>query len=275
MKNIFVTGYKGRIGKLLIARGLRPLDCSVTSRSDVENAIAKSHADLIVHLASESDVNFCEPVENQYSVMNRNFDGSQIVFSIAYGYGIPVVWISSDHIFDGKKGKYKENAVANPLNYYGLLKLAVEAMSIPYNNVKTIRTSYMFDVNRLKNQFIPPYEYPTFLSRSFMYAQHFTDALMYYISNFDKMPKVLNVSGSKIASWYEFALACASVFMVNKHHIYPRRKELNQDGLAPRPYKGGLDVILSKKLGLPQFSYLDGIRQMKSDKNLMELGYNV
>jgi dTDP-4-dehydrorhamnose reductase len=275
MKNIFVTGYKGRIGKLLIARGLRPLHCDVTSASDVKNSIDKSYPDLIIHLASESDVNFCELEENQYSVTNKNFDGSRNVFFSAYRGNIPVVWISSDHLFGGKKGKYKENANPSPLNYYGLLKLSIEAMTLPYNNVKTIRTSYIFDVERLKNQFLPPYEYPTFLSRSFIYTQHFTDALMYYISNFDKMPKVLNISGNKIASWYEFALACASVFRVDKHDIHPRRKELKQEGLAPRPYKAGLDVGLSKRLGLPQFSYLDGIRQMKSDKNLIELGYNI
>ena len=275
MKNIFVTGDKGRIGKLIVARGVRPLICDITSLSSIHSNIVSNHPDLIIHLASISDVNYCE--NHQDEALRINFKGSTNLFSIARREGnIPVVWISSDHIFDGKRGKYKEDEkVSSPINYYGTVKFAIESASLAFPNVKTIRTSYIFDVSRLKNQFLPPYEYPTFLSRSFMYSQHFVETLGNYISNFDEMPNILNISGSKIVNWYEFALACADTFRVSKHDIHPRRKELNQEGLAPRPYKAGLDVGLSKKLGLPQFSYLDGIRQMKSDKNLMELGYNV
>ena len=44
--------------------------------------------------------------------------------------------MSSVEIFDGNKGNYKEDDVANPLNYYGLLKSNIENYLI--NSVKDL-----------------------------------------------------------------------------------------------------------------------------------------
>jgi hypothetical protein len=43
--------------------------------------------------------------------------------------------------------------------------------------------------------------------------------------------------------------------------IKPRVKELV--GMVPRPYRAGLNVELSKKLGLLQYSYMDGFVEMQ------------
>ncbi|EAR12487.1 dTDP-4-dehydrorhamnose reductase RfbD-2 [Polaribacter irgensii 23-P] len=41
---------------------------------------------------------------------------------------IHVIHISTDFIFDGKKGNYKETDIPNPVNYYGASKLNFEAI---------------------------------------------------------------------------------------------------------------------------------------------------
>ena len=47
---------------------------------------------------------------------------------------------------------------------------------------------------------------------------------------------------------------------------YSRKHEIKKDGLAPRPYKCGLDTSLSKKLGFYQFDYLQGLEIMRNGK---------
>ena len=47
-----------------------------------------------------------------------------------------IIYISTDYIFDGKKGMYKETDKAIPINYYGKTKLETE------NNLSNLRKEY-------------------------------------------------------------------------------------------------------------------------------------
>ena len=67
---------------------------------------------------------------------------------------IPFIHISSDYVFDGKKGKpYFENDFPNPINYYGLSKLSAEKgiLSLNSNNI-ILRTSWVY--SNSKNNFL-------------------------------------------------------------------------------------------------------------------------
>lgn len=268
--NIYITGAEGSVGKELIKLGCRPLDVDVTNLTDLSYVIENVHPDIIINLACKSDPDFCENKENEKIVIQTNVRGAYNVADAAERLNIPVVFLSTDHIFDGKSGPYKEGGkLGAPVNFYGQTKLAMEAMGREFDNVKIVRTSTLFHGRK-------PYQsadYPTFLSRSFMYLPHFAKSLYEYALRFSEMPKILHISGSQTISWYEFALATATVLGIDKETIIPRRKELkNYDG-APRPHKGGLNVSLSKKLGLPQHDFLDGLKQMHEDELTRQLGY--
>jgi len=276
---IACTGATGKVGKLLVDKySVIPLECDIRNTDEVERAIAKVRPDVICHLASVSDVDWCEKKENWPEVMEVNFTGTRHVVNIANKYNAKVMLLSTDHVFDGKKGNYREDYrfVTFPKNYhrpvngYGLSKLCAEVLRSSNDNMKVVRTSYLFDFKRaydkFKHQIDIPAEFPTFMLRSFMYLNHFVDNLYIYCTRFDEMPKVLHLSGSEIVSWYEFGLAVASMLGFDKKLVRPRNKEIKTDWLAPRPHKGGLNVSLSKKLGFPQYSYLDGLKAMKDGK---------
>lgn len=62
--------------------------------------------------------------------------------------GSKLIYISSDSVFDGKKGNYKESDKARPITDYGKAKLAAE--KVIKNNLKNyiiIRPSYIYDRN--------------------------------------------------------------------------------------------------------------------------------
>lgn len=281
---IAVTGYRGRIGTQLIKLGCVPLECDVMSRDSVLSEVNKVAPDIVLHLASRSNVDYCENPNNKEDVIKLNYNGTINVASVCQEKTTGMVFLSTDHIFNGKKGPYKEDykfylpnilgQYEKPVNYYGLSKIAAEGIKDAFPAMKIVRTSYNFDFDRV---FMGHYDIiksgvatditnpPTFFNRSFMYIPHLAIALKEYLDRFYEMPKLLHISGSQTVSWYEFMLAVASVFGIDKSKIIPRRKDVTGEGFAPRPRKAGLVTKLSAKLGIPQFSYIDGIKQMRID----------
>jgi dTDP-4-dehydrorhamnose reductase len=266
---IGVTGYKGNIGSRLVNLGYIPLEFDVTKEYEMSAELKKKKPDVIIHLAEKSDVDFCEKLTNQELIIQTNFRGSGNVFKWANYYGIKVIYVSTDHLFSGKLfGSYLENSKPKPQNYYGQLKLAVEAMAKIYDNVKVVRTSTLFWGNRpcVQNPLLAlsretQIYLPVFMTRSFMHVDHFVEQLRDYCNcAFDTLPKTLNLSGSKTVSWYKFITAYAEHLKLDTSLINPRYWDIKDEITAPRPHRAGLDTKLSKSLGFSQYDYLDGIR---------------
>ena len=259
---IFCTGYSGKIGRQLINNfGCLPLYSDITDYHALSLEIKSKKPDLVVHLAGISDVNYCEKKENQDEVIKVNMRGTVNVASVTHENACGMVLLSTDHIFNGKHGPYKENYPywaknifgqnEKPVNYYGLSKLAAEHAAGSYLHTKIVRTSYLFSWDRMRMD--ESIYYPNFMYRSFMHIDHFVDVLGKYLLRFYEMPTVLNISGSDTVSWYQFA----KEFWKGKK-ILPRKHEIKGE-FAPRPHKAGLNVELSAKLKLPQYSYKQGL----------------
>ncbi len=66
---------------------------------------------------------------------------------------IPVIHISTDYVFDGAKGNYKEQDQTNPINKYGLAKLNGEQNLISSSySCLIIRTAWLY--SRFNNNFL-------------------------------------------------------------------------------------------------------------------------
>ena len=247
-----MTGGTGRVGKYMQNWGIEPLVGDITNPDDMLDRITRSKPDIILHLAAVSDIDFCEKPANRQKVTNVNLKGTFNVLSAADTVGAKVVMLSSDHVFSGggflkKYGPYRETDTVSPVNFYGHSKLAAEGLVKAFDNFKVVRTSYLFDAERLANK---QYEHaPTFIRRSFMYLPHFATQMYQYLQNFDRMPTILHMAGSKTISWYKFLSAIYP-------KVEPRKVEIEG---APRPYYAGLKS--NYKLFMP-YSYLDGIREM-------------
>jgi dTDP-4-dehydrorhamnose reductase len=75
-------------------------------------------ADLVLHAAAWTDVDGAEA--DPEAARRVNVDGTRNVA----GLGVPVVYYSSDYVFDGSKGEpYLESDAPNPLSVYGQTKL--------------------------------------------------------------------------------------------------------------------------------------------------------
>lgn len=267
-KKIYVTGHRGFVGSTLIDLGCSPLLSDIEDSVELDKEIARVRPEIIVHCAAKSSVNWCE--ENPQEAHNTNFVGTVNVFEFAQKYDIPVVYISSDHIFSGDKlGSYKEDSEdIPPKNVYGMLKFSTDGVAYAFDNVKVVRTSTLISAYRpeieqyvhslLEGETVHP---PVFIWRSFMHVKHFAKSLIVYAHRFKEMPKVLNISGSKNVSWWGLIMSYAIAYGFDQSKVRMRFRSSGDKSLAKRPYRAGLNTSLSKKLGLSQYDYKDAIRE--------------
>ena len=78
-------------------------------------------ADFILCPAGKVNVDWVE--ENPKEAWNNNVLKLNVLFECAAQKDIPVVFFSTDYIFDGNNGPYSEEAIPNPINYYGMQNL--------------------------------------------------------------------------------------------------------------------------------------------------------
>jgi len=277
---IAVTGPHGNVGKALIKRGAIPMFCDVTDIDSIRKEVNRVLPDIIINPASKSKPDWCEKDENYRQALKVNADG--ILNLRVASENIPIVALSTDHVFSGKlaylrgvgwvkPGPYVEKDNPWPINAYGLTKLGMEYISETLSNVKVVRTSncfwdkdhramwYINELYRSSHVYVP-----TFQTRSFMHMEHFCQAIEEYAERFHEMPDVLHISGSKTVDWYTFILAFAEAKGVSKPLMKKFRKRRQDDNRqAKRPKKAGLKVDLSARLRLPQFDYLDGMEVLR------------
>lgn len=105
----------------------------------IPELIEKIEPQIIFHTAK---VKFFDdnPEENKKSV--------EMLARVAKKKGIKLIFVSTDAVFDGKKGNYEESDKLNPINAYGLSKkLAEETIKSILDNFIIIRTSYIYGKN--------------------------------------------------------------------------------------------------------------------------------
>lgn len=89
-----------------------------------ENIIKKTNPFVIINLMANTDVNFCE--KNKKKSLLDNFLTNKIVTDICKKNNIPLVYFSTDQLFDGKSKFYTEKSRTKPLNNYSKHKLKSE-----------------------------------------------------------------------------------------------------------------------------------------------------
>ena len=91
----------------------------------VADAVRYSRPDFIIHTAALTDVDLCET--NKDLAYKMNVLSTKILAEEAEKVGAFTIYTSTDYVFDGSRGMYKEEDLTGPVNYYGYSKLLGEA----------------------------------------------------------------------------------------------------------------------------------------------------
>ena len=155
---ILVTGAAGRLGgrlvEILSQQGHEVTGVDIVGdqveRLDIGNFEAANdfiiplRPDVVIHPAAWTDVDGCAR-EPEKAIAINGF-GAQHVALAAAAVGAPIVYVSSNEVFDGLASRpYREYDVTNPINPYGYSKWVGE-QAIQHVNPRhyIVRTSWLF-----------------------------------------------------------------------------------------------------------------------------------
>ncbi|MGN0015341.1 MAG: dTDP-4-dehydrorhamnose reductase [Candidatus Gastranaerophilaceae bacterium] len=156
MKKILVTGANGMLGHDLCPTledaGFETIETDVdtldiTDFAQAESFFAQSQPDAVVHCAAYTNVNKAE--EDIDTAMKINAEGTENLAKICAKADIPIVYISTDYVFDGTKNEpYLPYDKPNPINAYGLTKLkGEEAVQKHCEKFYITRTSWLYGLH--------------------------------------------------------------------------------------------------------------------------------
>lgn len=149
---IAVTGAEGLFGREIVAHlqdrhqtiplSRRMLD--VTDPHAVRDAIRSLQPDVIVHAAAYTNVDQAERERPLVFAVNAHATGC--LAEAAERAGAKFVYVSTDYVFDGKKGSpYTEEDEPNPLNVYGASKRMGEQLAADRcRRHYIVRTAWLF-----------------------------------------------------------------------------------------------------------------------------------
>ncbi len=101
------------------------LDLASLSALPEAAALLDPHSlDTIYCIAGMTDVEACEGQRDLAHLTNAR--GPAVLAAYARTLGLPFVYFSTEYIFDGRSGPYREEDQPNPINVYGRSKLAGE-----------------------------------------------------------------------------------------------------------------------------------------------------
>ena len=270
---VLITGVNGQLGSELYAtlnyenygldlsiekNNTNLFTADLVDKDTILTIFKKIKPDLVIHCGAISSPDACE--NNMENAWKTNVIGTKNIVDACSKFGSKLIFISTNYIFDGKKGYYKEYDLANPINFYGKTKLIGEWLTKTLKESTIIRTSSLlsnkprslFDwvVNSLAKGEITAavdlIESPTLVSE-------LTEAINETIKK--NLTGVYHMAGDERISRYDFMKKIAASSNYNENLVKP----INSEELkfkSPRPKETSLDISKVKKIGI-NFSKLD------------------
>ena len=114
--------------------------CDLTDPISLSNLFEEVNPQAVIHAAAMTQVDYCE--ENREACELVNVEAVKNIVSLCEKHQAHLHHISTDFIFDGTKGPYKEEDTPKPVNFYGWSKLSAEQIitesNIPHSILRTM-----------------------------------------------------------------------------------------------------------------------------------------
>lgn len=261
-------------------KGYLYYDIDLLDNDKLTTVLTQILPDVIIHTAAMTNVDACELQQEECDRMNIEVVAN--ILAYCDKKDTYLVHLSTDFIFDGEKGSiYKEEDIANPVNYYGLSKwkseLMIQESNVPHAILRTILVYGLVDGNDrsnivlwVKNSLEANKEIRVVTDQLRMptYAEDLAEACWLAVESEAK--GVFNVSSNELMSIYEIALAVADAFALDKKLIHPVvTSALSLP--AKRPLSTGFDLNKSiAEINLPSHSFTDRLQVFKNQLNSLE-----
>ncbi len=218
----------------------------------IKKCILQLKPDTIINCAANVDLDFLEKNEKQAIAINAI--GAKNLALVANQNDIRLIHISTDGIFDGKKGNYSEEDIPNPVNVYGKSKLMGEQLIQENSNNYVILRTNFYGYNE-QGKHLLNWVLTTLKQKKQLIG--FDDILFtpLEISNLCMMIRditmknihgIIHLASDKTISKYQFAIEAANVFQLDKNLIKKGSVE-DLKLIAKRPKNTSLSNKKAKK----------------------------
>ena len=263
--NAAIIGARGQLGRELVkvfGQGCVPLDIGEVDICDpvrLREVLEACRPSVIINTAAYHNVPECE--KNAERAFAVNAVGVKNLRDICLATGLALVHISTDYVFDGTKGApYTENDAPNPLNTYGVSKLAGEffARQVPVHYV--VRVSSLFGITgsvakggtnfvKLMLKAAQTRDRVAVSSNIFSSPTYAPDAAVRIreILEAGTPPGVYHVTNGGECSWHEFAAAIFKEIGA-KIKLDPRIETPELEGGLRRPLRTALRSVKGKPM---------------------------
>ena len=295
-KRVVITGSNGLLGQTLVnllleepnsyevtgfSKGpsrskridFKYVSLDITDQKSLKTQLKLIRPHFIVNTAAMTNVDACE--SNRDACYALNVSAVGYLRDISKSIGAHLIHLSTDFIFDGIQGNYKETDAANPLSYYGETKLLSEEIlnnsAIDFTILRTIlvygltadmsRSNIVLWVKESLEQHKEiqivndQYRTPTFVLSLAEACKRCIDI---------SAKGTFHIASNTLLSIYEIALQIADTFGLDAQYIKPiETATLNQP--ANRPVKTGFDLTKTKKeLDFHPKSFKEDLQKFKN-----------
>lgn len=291
MKRVLVTGSNGLLGQKLTdiyrtvenveliatgrgtdrypeKNGYEYVSLDITNAKEVNSIFNTYKPDCVIHTAAMTNVDACE-LDHDACVL-QNIEAVKIVTEAAEAIKAHLIHLSTDFIFDGVDGPYKEDATPNPLSFYGDSKLkGEEIVMVGSSNYAIARTVLVYglvaDMSRTNivlwakdalenrktiNVVDDQYRTPTLAEDLAMGCR---------LIELHKATGIYNISGKDYMNIFELVEQVAAYFKLPMD-LVGRVSSLTLNQPAKRPPVSGFIIDKAvKELGYNPHSFAEGI----------------
>lgn len=251
-----------------------PLD--ITDEKALSDIISKYKPTSIINTAAMTNVDACET--DKENCRRMNVDAVKYLTDQCKIHNTHFIHLSTDFVFDGEAGPYKEEDKPNPLSYYAWSKLESEKIAensgIDYAILRTIIIYGVVDDGQRSNVMLwtknslEQKKHITVITdqfRSPTLAEDLADACVN--AALKHATGIYHVSGAEQMSILEAAQITADFFGLDKSYIKPvTTAELKQPAL--RPLVTGFIIDKAKRdLDYRPHTFLEGLAIVKEQLN--------
>lgn len=289
---ILVTGANGLLGQKLVelilttddyliatakSRLVLPLpkgefhSMDITLRDQVVDVITKAQPDVVINTAAMTNVDQCE-LEKEKCWLN-NVTAVEYVVEACRKAKCRLIHLSTDFIFDGTHGPLDEEAIPNPISYYGDSKWAAEQIVQKSGLAWAIaRTVLVYGVTKDMSRS----NIVLWVKKSLEEGQTISVvndqwrtptlaedlAMGCYLMATKNATGIYNISGEEMMTPYDIAMATAEFFGLDKSLINQTDSSKFKQA-AKRPPKTGFLIDKAKQnLGFKPSGFLSGLARL-------------
>ena len=293
---IFITGGTGLLGKALIENrsdndeivstylgdytmnddsGIRYLKLDIRDLEKGIRIFRVFRPEVVIHTASIGSPDYAE--QHREETEDINVSGTQKIISICEQFGAKFIYISSNGIYDGERAPYGEDSRAEPINYYGEVKLQAEAVTKQARiRHAIVRPILMYGWNH-------PFERPNIVTHAILklqkkekiyayddvyvnplFNQSCSNAIWAIIKN--EKYDAFNIAGADRVSIYQLLKKVADIFHLNGNLIEPVQQGFfNELVMRPRDTSFKTEKM-ERELGLKPLFLEEGLQLMKESR---------